>query len=377
MAGIYIHIPYCKQKCNYCDFHFSTNPATILQMTNAIIKEIELKKDYLNPKPIIKTIYFGGGTPSFISDAHFLQIVTSIKQHYKIDNQVEFTVECNPDDLTKEKLLFYKKIGVNRLSVGIQSFDEYQLVFMNRAHNANEAENCIKLAQSIGFNNITIDLIYGLPKTKLHYWQNQIGKAINLGVNHISAYCLTIEPKTVFGNQFKKGKLLPATDAKSNKEFRVLINTLKENGFEQYEISNFAKKGYISKHNSAYWLGEKYIGIGPSAHSFNGDTRQWNVANNYKYINALNQNNTYFETEQLSIENKFNEHILTRLRTKWGIDLDYLSHISEHHLKSIQPQLKQFESSKDISINKQIVTLTEKGKRLADYITGELFVISQ
>ncbi len=376
MAGIYIHIPYCKQKCNYCDFHFSTNKTTIKQMVDAICKEIELKKDYLNSNEIIKTIYFGGGTPSFISDNYFLQIIKSITQYYQIDSDIEFTVECNPDDLTKEKLLFYKKVGVNRLSIGIQSFDDNQLEFMNRAHNANEAENCVRIAQQLGFNNITIDLIYGLPKTDLHYWQNQIEKAINLGVNHISAYCLTIEPKTVFGSQFKKGKLNPATDDKSNAEFELLIKVLKKNGFEQYEISNFAKKGYISKHNSSYWLGEQYIGIGPSAHSFNGNTRQWNIANNHTYIKALSNHTSFFKTEVLSIENRFNEHILTRLRTKWGIDLNQLKQISEHHLKSIYPLLKQFETSKDITINHGTVTLTEKGKHLADYITAELFVVS-
>lgn len=345
-------------------------------MVEAICKEIELKKDYLNSNDIIKTIYFGGGTPSFLSDTHFIQIYQSIQQHYQINSYIEFTVECNPDDLTKEKLLFYKKVGVNRLSIGIQSFDNAQLEFMNRAHNAIEAESCVRLAQNIGFNNITIDLIYGLPKTNLSYWQNQIEKAINLGVNHISAYCLTIEPKTVFGIQFKKGVLKPATDDKSNKEFELLIKVLKKNEFEQYEISNFAKEGYISKHNSAYWLGEKYIGIGPSAHSFNGKTRQWNVANNHIYIKALPNHTSFFKTEKLSIENRFNEHILTRLRTKWGINLNQLKQISEHHLKSIYPLLKQFESSKDLTINHHSVILTEKGKHLADYITSELFVIS-
>jgi oxygen-independent coproporphyrinogen-3 oxidase len=373
MAGIYIHIPYCKQKCNYCDFHFSTNTASVQQMTDAICIELELKKLYLNNETI-KTIYFGGGTPSFIPNADFLKIVNKIKNSYKIDFDVEFSIECNPDDLTDDKLNFYKGIGVNRLSVGIQSFDENQLVFMNRAHTANEAENCIKLAQKKGFNNITIDLIYGLPNSDESYWQKQIDKALTLNVNHISAYCLTIEPKTVFGNWFKKGTLQSADDDKSNAEFNLLIDSLKNNGFEQYEISNFAKDGYISKHNSAYWLGEKYIGIGPSAHSYNGHSRQWNVANNFKYIKALTTNTGYFEVENLDINNIFNEYILTRLRTKWGINLDELHNISPQHLKSIHEVLNGFIKAGDLKKNNQIITLTKKGKFLADFITGELFV---
>jgi oxygen-independent coproporphyrinogen-3 oxidase len=373
MAGIYIHIPYCKQKCNYCDFHFSTNTASVHQMTEAICIELELKKNYLN-KETIKTIYFGGGTPSFISNSDFLTITNKIKNSYQIDVNIEFSIECNPDDLTGDKLKFYKSIGVNRLSVGIQSFNENQLLFMNRAHTANEAENCIKLAQQNGFDNITIDLIYGLPGSDEFYWRTQIDKALSLNINHISAYCLTIEPKTVFGNLFKKGKLQSADDDKSNTEFNLLIESLKDNGFEQYEISNFAKDGYISKHNSAYWLGEKYIGIGPSAHSYNGQSRQWNVANNFKYIKALTNRKKYFEVEVLDIDNLFNEYILTRLRTKWGINLDELNEISPQHLKLIQNVLNGFIKSGDINKKNQIITLTEKGKYLADYITGELFV---
>lgn len=373
MAGIYIHIPYCKQKCNYCDFHFSTNTTSVQQMTDAICKELDLKASYLNNETI-KTIYFGGGTPSFIPNDDFLKITKKIKSLYQIDDHVEFTIECNPDDLTDDKLKFYHSIGINRLSVGIQSFDEDQLVFMNRAHTAHEAENSILLAQQNGFNNITIDLIYGLPQTDEQYWKRQIEKALALNINHISAYCLTIEPKTVFGNWHEKGKLQQADDDKSNAEFNILIETLKNNGFEQYEISNFAKDGYISIHNSAYWLGEKYIGVGPSAHSFNGQSRQWNVANNFKYIKSLTNHTDYFEVETLSINNQFNEHILTRLRTKWGVNLNELNNISPEHLKSIQNTLNGFINNGNLKKNNQIITLTEKGKHLADYITSELFV---
>ncbi len=341
-------------------------------MTLAICDEIKLKTDYLN-HPTISTIYFGGGTPSFLPNDNLVDIVNSIKNNYTLAKDFEFTIECNPDDLNTEKLELYKSIGVNRLSVGIQSFEDAQLKFMNRAHNALEAVESIKVAQEKGFDNITIDLIYGLPNTTDDYWIKQIDKALKLNVNHISAYCLTIEPKTVFGNWSKKGKLPIVADDKSNKEFKKLIDILKQNDFEQYEISNFAKAGSISKHNSAYWLGEHYIGIGPSAHSYNGNTRQWNVANNYKYIQAINNNSDYFEVEALSVINQFNEHILTRLRTKWGVDLNTLNTISPQHFKSIQKTLNNFINNGDLIKNNEIVTLSEKGKYLADYITAELF----
>jgi len=372
MAGIYIHIPFCKVKCNYCDFHFSTQHSYLSKMTQAICKELILKTNYLNGE--IKTIYFGGGTPSILPEKDLIQIVNTIYNHYKVNPNIEFTFECNPDDITNEKLNHLKQVGVNRLSIGIQSFDNTQLEFMNRAHNANEAENCVTLAQKNGFDNITVDLIYGLPNTDNLYWERQIKKVLNLNVNHISAYCLTIEDKTVFGSWAKKGKLKPLDEDLSLSQFKQLQKSLKLAGFEHYEISNFSKNNRISKHNSAYWLGEHYIGIGPSAHSFNGKTRQWNVAHNINYIKAIENNTNYSEIETLSPKDQFNEHILTRLRTKWGIDLQLLSNFNLKEIEQTIKQINVFIKNKHLKQENNIVTLTEKGKFIVDYITSELFV---
>lgn len=373
MAGIYIHIPFCKKKCNYCDFHFSTNQKYLSKMTDAICLELEGRQGYLNGEEI-KTIYFGGGTPSILPLKDLKLIVDSVYKYYAIDENVEFTFECNPDDLTDQKLTELKQVGVNRLSIGIQSFDDIQLTFMNRAHNANEANNCVKLAQIHGFNNITIDLIYGLPNTDTDYWTSQINKALSLNIDHISAYCLTIEDKTVFGSWQKKGKLNPLSDEKSLSQFKLLQNKLNEVGFEHYEISNFAKNGRISKHNSAYWLGESYIAIGPSAHSYDGQSRQWNIANNIEYIKAIQNSTPYFEKEILSSQDKFNEYILTRLRTKWGVSLSELFKTYPTQQKQVQIKIDKFINNGDLELTKGSIFLTKQGKFIADYISSELFV---
>lgn len=342
-------------------------------MTQAICTELADRKGYLDNEAI-KTIYFGGGTPSILPDNDLKSIVDTIKSNYQLEQNLEFTFEANPDDLSEQKLIELKRVGINRLSIGIQSFDNDQLVFMNRAHNAEEANNCVQLAQKHGFDNITIDLIYGLPNTDEVYWKSQVSKAINLGVNHISAYCLTIEDKTVFGNWHKKGKLNPLGDEAGLKQFKILQSELKKAGYEHYEISNFSKDGNISQHNSAYWLGEKYLGIGPSAHSFNGNFRQWNVANNIRYIRALEDKSTYFEYEKLTQTDKFNEYILTRLRTKWGIHLDELFLISDVNKREIDTKISQFISNGDLQELDKVVTLTQQGKFIADYISSELFI---
>lgn len=342
-------------------------------MIGSMCLEIEMRKQYLD-QSIINTIYFGGGTPSFLSQTDIKRLVETLYKNFDISPELEFTFECNPDDITPEFLSFLKDIQVNRLSIGIQSFDADQLTFMNRAHTANEGITAVELAKSYGFDNITIDLIYGLPNTDQRYWQSQINQAVELDVNHISAYCLTIEPQTAFGNWYKKGKLIPLNDQKSAEQFNQLVDQLRLAGFEQYEISNFARHNQISRHNSAYWLGQKYLGIGPSAHSYNGLTRQWNVSHNLKYIKAIQAKQNYFEIETLSIENQFNEYILTRLRTKWGVDLNDLKTLSETHYKRIENTIKKFLNSKDLTINSNTLYLTEKGKLMADYISSELFV---
>lgn len=377
MAGIYIHIPYCKQKCHYCDFHFSTQLNTKKELIDAMLNEIKQQSKYLNQEPI-SSIYFGGGTPSILNKNELKVIVDQIYSIFKVKNNIEFTLECNPDDLTLNKLGELKQIGVNRLSIGIQSFEQSQLEFMNRAHSATEAIQCVKWAQEVGFENLTIDLIYGLPNTNQTYWQNQIRQAIDLGVNHISAYHLTIEEGTAFGYWQQKGQLSPLNDEQSIEQFKLLIHTLKDHGFEHYEISNFAKPGAYSKHNTAYWFGKPYLGIGPSAHSFNGKTRQWNVANNYKYIQNLNQNNEWYETEELSVENQFNEFILTRLRTQWGLPLSDLFQIHSANRNETLKQIEQFVNQNEIKwLDEDTIVLTEDGKLMADYICAALFIDSE
>ncbi len=342
-------------------------------MVESICEELIQKKDYLDGEPV-KTIYFGGGTPSIISTELLKQIVETVYLVFEIVKNVEFTFECNPDDLNNEKLKDLKELGVNRLSIGIQSFEDEQLQFMNRAHNSNEASNCVQLAQNNGFSNITIDLIYGLPNTTEEYWEKQIEKAIKLKVNHISAYCLTIEEKTVFGNWYKTGKLKLVDDEYSLSQFKLLQLELNKNGYEHYEISNFSKNGFISNHNSAYWLGEKYIGIGPSAHSFNGSSRQWNVANNIKYINGLRKNEAYFEIEELNSIDKFNEYILTRLRTKWGVNLDGLFLINDEQKVQTLKMIDKFIKNNDLQLIDDTIYITQQGKFIVDHISSELFI---
>ena len=374
MAGIYIHIPFCKQACHYCDFHFSTNQSKKDTLVNTIVLELKRRKQYLGDS-IIKTIYYGGGTPSLLTDSQIDKIQSSIYQCYEVASDVEITFECNPDDLSKSYLQILKNRGINRLSIGVQSFEEAVLKKLNRAHSAKEAKNCISLAQEMGFENITIDLMYGLPDTSITYWQNQIDIAVGSGVKHISAYCLTYEAKTAFGDWLKKGKIIPLTDEHSLEQFKALISSLKVAGFEHYEISNFSIEGYISIHNSNYWLGEKYLGIGPSAHSFNGKSRQWNVSSNAQYVQKINDNASFFEIESLSSKDKFNEYILTRLRTKWGLEKSFLTAEFNELAASIEKTLIEHIHSGYISETSTHYFITEKGKFIADHITSELFVI--
>ena len=342
-------------------------------MTKAICLELEDRRQYLE-RDLIKTIYFGGGTPSILPLNDLKLIINTVYENYQVESDLEFTFEANPDDLTEQKLIDLKSVGINRLSIGIQSFDNDQLVFMNRAHNSLEANNCVQLAQKHGFDNITIDLIYGLPDTDESYWNKQVQKAIDLNVNHISAYCLTIEDKTVFGNWYKKGKLKPLADEDGLKQFRLLQSELNNVGFDHYEISNFSKDGFISKHNSAYWLGEKYLGIGPSAHSYNGPSRQWNIANNITYIRALSDKTSYFEVEVLTQKDKFNEYVLTRLRTKWGVNILDLFEICPFAQSGTQKRINAFVLNGDLELNLNVITLSQQGKFIADYISSELFI---
>ena len=312
MAGIYIHIPFCKQKCSYCDFHFSTNLQHKSNLIQAINKELEIRKDEISTP--IETIYFGGGTPSILSEIELESIFETIYKNYSTKNLKEITLEANPDDLNKEKLNFLKSTPINRFSIGVQSFFEEDLKLMNRAHNVQEAETSIKLAQDFGFENITIDLIYGSTTTTNEMWKQNLQKAIELNVPHISSYALTVEEKTILNHQIKKGITKPVDEDRQNEQFQLLVDTLTSNDFIQYEISNFGKEEYFSLHNSNYWKGIHYLGIGPSAHSYNGKTRAWNIANNSKYIQAINENNLPQEIEVLNEVEKFNENKKIRMK---------------------------------------------------------------
>lgn len=370
--GIYIHIPFCKQKCHYCDFHFSTSLKYKKDLIEGLIKEIELQKDYLKGEKV-ETIYFGGGTPSFLETDEIVTILNKIQEEFNVIENPEITLEGNPDDFTIEKLQALKEAGINRLSIGIQSFDNKDLEWMNRAHNSSQSTQCVKDAQSLGFDNITIDLIYGIPNRTNKDWEENLQKALGLGVQHISAYNLTVEEGTALHHFVRKGIAKPVDDERSAEQFNMLISTLEDKGFVQYEISNFGKEGYFSKHNSSYWKGKKYLGIGPSAHSFNGASRQWNVANNAKYIKALKEGVVPFEKEILSIEDKFNEYVLLGLRTIWGCDFDYIEHeFGNEILSRLKMQLANY--SNQITINERSFSLNNKGRFFADRIASELFI---
>lgn len=375
MSGIYIHIPFCKQACHYCDFHFSTSLNNKENLVSSIIKEIDLRQNYLQDKQI-ETIYFGGGTPSLLSEKETHLILEKIYKLYQVSPQAEITVECNPDDLSNTKLQELKTLNVNRLSIGLQSFNDDELKWMNRAHTASESEASVKRAQDKGFENITIDLIYGSKFSNLSNWKTTLNKAIDLEVKHISSYNLTVEDKTKLGHDVAKKKEQLIDDDKSAELFLEMIDRLQKNHFIHYEISNFGKEHFFSKHNSNYWKGSHYLGLGPSAHSFNGVSRQWNVSNNTIYINKITSGDlTVFEKEILTNENRFNEYILTSLRTIWGVNLDVLkSQFNEEFVKLFQSKVNSYIKDETISLKDNSYTLTTKGKLLADKIASDLFV---
>jgi len=374
VSGIYIHIPFCKKACHYCDFHFSTNLNLKKDMALAIANEIGLQKNYLKSKNI-ETIYFGGGTPSLLNEEEFEIIFKAIYKNFIIDIDAEITLEANPDDLSKEKLNILKKYPFNRLSIGVQSFYEPHLKFMNRAHTSSEAYSSVINAQNAGFDNITIDLIYSVPHHDHSIWENDLQKAVELNIQHISAYSLTIEPKTVFGKQLKNGKITPIDEEFSAKQFEILVEYLSENNFDQYEISNFCLPDKYARHNSNYWKRKNYLGLGPSAHSFNGETRQWNVSNNKEYINSIKNNLLPFTIEHLSTTDQINEYLLTSLRTKWGTDINEIEKISGiNFYKKNQIVIENYIISDHLTLNNNIITLTQKGKLLADEITLQLYI---
>lgn len=372
MAGIYIHIPFCKKACHYCNFHFSTSLALKEQMIRCLIKELELQKNYLNEN--IETIYFGGGTPSLLQAAEIEAILNSIYANYTVNEDIEITLEANPDDINKLKLKSWKLIGINRFSLGVQSFLDKDLIWMNRAHIATQSIHSIKQIQEAGFSNITIDLIYGTPQLTNEEWINNIQLALNNNINHISAYALTVEPNTALHSFIKKNKSKSINLDKQAEQFEILMNMLTMNEFEHYEISNFAKPGFRSKHNSSYWKRKKYLGIGPSAHSYNKKSRQWNIANNALYIKSLEKNIIPFEQEILTATQQLNEYIMISLRTIDGCSLDFIKEeFGEKKSIIVKENAQIFINRKQIFLKNDFLILTTQGKLLADKISAELF----
>ncbi len=407
MSGIYIHIPFCKQACFYCDFHFSTSLKRKDEMIQALVKELILRKDEFQNNTI-ETIYFGGGTPSLLTISELRLLIDTIYENYEVTDNPEITLEANPDDLmsvqVQSRTIFeeYLNIGINRLSIGIQSFFDDDLKAMNRAHNAKEAKKSLSVATR-HFDNITIDLIYGIPTMSNERWKENLQLAFDFGVNHISSYALTVEPKTALANFIKKGNYLPIDEDKALSHFNILLEETKKQGFIQYEISNFGKPEYFSKHNTSYWKGTSYLGIGPSAHSFNGKQRSWNISNNAKYIKAIQADILPQEVEELSINDRFNEVIMMGLRTIWGVSLitieqnfgtNYKNELLERAEKFINQGLLVITSETKQSVSKRegtcltarqvssqatsidkIIKTTKKGKFLVDGIAGDLFII--
>ena len=432
MSGIYIHIPFCKQACHYCDFHFSTVMGKKKAMVLALCEELRLRKDEFE-KETIETIYFGGGTPSVLDLKEIKKILAAVYENYRVTDNPEITLEANPDDLVsaarntsdaerstltersrseyvtdsqrentkssgiaedsqspltersrsettmkdQNNQIFenYKKAGINRLSIGIQSFYEEDLILMNRAHNAKEAEACIELATQY-FDNISIDLIYGMPNMTNERWKKNITKAISLNIPHISSYALTVEPNTALARFVKKGVVKPVDDEVAQEHFNILNDTLTKAGYSCYEISNFGKPGYFSKNNSGYWQQKKYLGIGPSAHSFDGEGRAWNINNNPKYLKAIGKGELPITREMLSKTDKYNEYIMTGLRTIWGVSLSKVkSDYGEKYKDYLLQQAEKFIEEHLLFLDGDVLLTTKKGKFLADGIAADLFMV--
>lgn len=373
MAGIYIHIPFCAKRCHYCDFFSTTTSAYVEDFVKALLIEIEQEKDFL--KEEIQTIYFGGGTPSFIDSKFLEQIIHKLFDRFLISEKAEITIEANPDDLSNQKIEELFNMGFNRLSIGIQSFHDDELELMNRRHTAKEAINVVNLCKNAGFDNISIDLIYGLPGQDLEKFKYSVYQALRLDIQHISAYHLTYEPGTLFYEKLHKKQLIPVEEDLSLELFQYLRNELFQNGFEHYEISNFAKDKLYSKHNTSYWQNKPYLGLGPSAHSFDGEKRKWNVSNMTKYINGISAGTSISEEEILTTVQKINEYIMISLRTMWGINLSYFEkQFGEKHLSVLFKKAQTFFQKNLLTKKENSLILTEKGIFISDSIIAELFL---
>lgn len=373
MSGIYIHIPFCKQACHYCDFHFSTSLKKKKELVNGLCTELLLRKNELDGN--VETIYFGGGTPSLLSSEELKQIFETIYSNYKISENPEITLEANPDDLSKEQILKFSNSQINRLSIGIQSFFEEDLKLMNRAHNASEALESIKNAKQY-FENISIDLIYGIPGMSSERWKKNLEIVLSLDVPHLSCYALTVEPKTALKKFIEKGIVPPVDEEAAKEHYEILLSETEKAGLENYEFSNFGKPGFHSRNNTAYWEGKPYLGIGPSAHSYDGKSRSWNVANNTKYIKSIEEGILPSEIEILSKEDKYNEYIMTGLRTKKGVSLEKVERdFGKNYLEYLLKQAENSIKNNLLILENGTLKISKKGKFLSDGIAADLFWI--
>ena len=374
MAGIYIHIPFCRQACHYCDFHFSTSMKKKDELVLALIKELSLRQKEISEP--VETIYFGGGTPSVLTHIEIESLLNCIYELFEVVENPEITLEANPDDLIPERIIELASSRINRLSIGIQSFYDDDLQMMNRAHNAAEAWVCLQMAAKY-FDNISIDLIYGIPGMSLEKWQSNVQKALSAGISHISSYALTVEPKTALSKLISVGSIPAPDDAVAHEHFMKLVEILEQHGFIHYELSNFGKPGFFSKNNSAYWLGKKYLGVGPSAHSFDGTNRSWNIANNTIYIKKITENMLPHEVEKLSLNDRYNEYVMTGLRTIWGVSLEKIDkEFGKDFLSYLLENAEVFVQNGKLTVEDGILKTTLKGKFFCDGIASDLFMIN-
>ena len=369
MAGIYIHIPFCKSKCAYCNFFSIVSEKQRIDFLEALKKEAVARKDYLGGEEV-RTVYFGGGTPSLLKASEISEILEVLNKNYKMAAAAEITLEANPDTVSKESLLEYKSVGIKRLSIGIQSFFDDDLQYLSRQHDSKHAMQVLGWAKEVGFQEITLDLIYGIPTLTDEKWHRNLEIFFSTGFNHISAYALTVEEKTALGQRINKGVAAAVSEEQTIRQYEILCEMTENQGFEHYEISNFARPGHYSKHNTIYWKGEKYLGLGPSAHSFDGVSRQWNVASVKDYCESFS-----FEKEELTLDDRYNEYIMTSLRTMWGVDLEYIRrNFGEEYAEKFKKKIKKYISEVKIYQKGEKFILNDNGMLFADGIASELFV---
>jgi len=373
MAGLYLHIPFCRQACRYCDFFFSLSLRYVDEYVDCLVKEIELRAGDL-PGTHFETLYLGGGTPSVLSSDHLQRILEAVFTHYRFQDKIEQSIECNPDDLNPEYLQKLRELGFTRMSIGIQSFQEKDLELMKRSHNALQAEESVRDATSAGFDNITMDLIYGIPGQSLNEWKDNISRALSLPVSHISAYHLSFEPGTIFDHWRKKGRLLPVHEEESIVQYKILREKLLESGFTHYEISNFALKNQMSEHNLIYWSGKPYLGFGPSAHSFDGKQRSWNVSSLKKYMDGISSGTNVSETEHISLQESYHDYLITSLRTKWGADPECITkRYGEKIARHFKQKAQTFQEEGSLRLSDGHVAIHPDHWLIADHILRELF----